>query len=136
MSGAILRVAPENVTPLWAQAEPLVTRALLGRPTHDAEDVRRMVMAQHCQLWAQWREPVLEALIVTEFAVYPKGVWVRVWLGGARRDTEMDDDGFLSAVMKWAEAHQCRGFEATGRHGWLRRFPAAAAEGLVMRWTQ
>lgn len=137
MTGKIVRVAVDNIAPLWDRVGPLVEAALQGRVTHDVEDIRKILMAQACQLWIQWREPMVDAMVVTEFAAYPKGVWVRVWMAGARPDTKMDDDGFLTAISWWSEQHNCRGFEAiVGRQGWLKRFPAAKAEGLLMRWTR
>jgi hypothetical protein len=136
MTSQIVRVSVDNVTPLWDQVGPLVEAALRGRVTHDAEDIRKILMAQACQLWVQWNDPLVDAMVVTEFAAYPKGVWVRVWMAAARPDAKMDDDGFLRIITQWADHHQCRGFEVTGRHGWLKRFPDAKAEGLLMRWTQ
>ena len=94
-----------------------------------------MLMAQLCNVWVQWVEPTVEAIVISEFASYPKGVWVRAWLAAARRDREMDDDGFLLALTEWARAHKCRGFEAGGRHGWTRRMANVSVEGLRMRVT-
>ena len=128
----VFRVAVENVTPLWPQVAPLVTRALCGQPTHDDEDVRRMIMGGAAQLWVQWAERV-EAIAVSEFAVYPKGVWVRVWLVGADPSAQMMAKEFGDAIEHWRAANGCRGIEAIGRMGWLRRYPQVKFVGAVMR---
>lgn len=131
---SVVRVGVENITPLWPEIEDLITKALCGRPTHDAEDVRRMLMGHVCQLWVQ-RSETTEALVVSEFATYPKGIWVRAWLGAARDESRMDTYGFSGALLVWSQQHGCRGLEAQGRLGWLRRFPEAQAEGQLMRIT-
>jgi hypothetical protein len=129
---SVFRVAVENVTPIWPQVEPLVVRALCGQPTHDAEDVRRMLLGNAAQLWIQWAERV-EAICVSEFVAYPKGIWVRVWLVGADPVAKMTDAGFADAIEHWREANGCRGIEAIGRLGWLRRYPQVKFVGAVMR---
>lgn len=128
----VFRVAVENVTPLWPQVAPLVTRGLAGHVTHDAEDVRRMLLGQTLQLWVQWSDRV-EAVAVSEFAVYPKGVWVRIFLAAAASDSHLDGEAFLASLSQWRDMHGCQGFEAIGRMGWLRRFPDMRFVGAVMR---
>ena len=133
MTASVFCVGPENIASLWPQVEPLITAALRGRPTHDAEDLYRLLMGRHCHLWIQWNSPDVEAIVISEFMAYPKGVWVNAWLAGARRDRPMDDGAFLAALRDWALSHRCQGFEAIGRPGWLKRFPGAKVDGLIMR---
>lgn len=130
---AIFQVAVANITPAWPQLEALFAPALAINSTHDCESIRRALMGQSCHLWIQWDGERIEAAVVSEFAHYPNGVWVRIWLAGALPEVRMDVDGFLHCILEWAEAHGCVGLEAVGRHGWLRKFPEARAEGLVMR---
>lgn len=101
--------------------------------THTDEDVRRALLAGQSQLWAQIEDDVVQAVAVTEFISYPRGVFVRVWIAGARDDTRMDTDAFYDLLTDWAQRHRCCGFEAIGRHGWLRKVPQARVAGLVMR---
>ena len=131
--GVIMRVMPENVTPLWPQLESLFAPALLMVSAFRIEDVRRSLMAMRSQLWAQMDGDVVEAAATTEFVDYPIGLFVRVWLAGARHDARFNDDGFFAVMDQWRAANGCVGFEAIGRHGWLRRHPMAKIEGLVMR---
>lgn len=129
-----MRVMPENVTPLWPQLQALFQPALAMVSTHTDEDVRRSIMAMRSQLWVQMVMDEVVAAATTEFVDYPVGVFVRVWMVGAIPDRPMDMSAFHQALDHWRQAHGCVGFEAIGRHGWLRRFPNMRTEGLVMRW--
>jgi len=132
--GGVLRVMPENVTPLWPQLEALFRPALAMVSTHTAEDVRQSIMAMQAQLWVQMVVGEVVSAATTEFARYPAGMFVRVWLVGAIPDRAMEMDAFLATMDHWRKANGCVGFEAIGRHGWLRKFPGMRAEGLIMRW--
>jgi len=128
----VFQVSVENVMPLWPMWEPMLNRALRQVETHDALDVRRMVLGEQAHLWVQWND-VLEAFVVSEFVTYPKGVWLRLWLAAAAPDAELRDDLFEDTLAVWKDAHNCRGFEVIGRMGWLRRFPEARFCGAVLR---
>lgn len=130
----MILVTQENVTPLWPQVGPVLAPAIALRPTHDAEDVRLLLMDRRCHLWVQWESEMVIAAAVTEFATYPKGSWLRVWMMGAIKGADTDYDDWLATLDRWRVLHKCRGFEAIGRHGWLRKFPAQV-EGIVMRYT-
>lgn len=134
MPSEILRVMPENITPLWPQLERLFEPALAMTSTHAAEDVRRALLSMRAQLWAQMDGADVEAACTTEFVEYPVGMYIRVWHAGARRSCRMDDEGFFQVLNRWREDNRCVGFEAIGRHGWLHKFPGARVEGLVMRF--
>lgn len=130
----LMRVMPENVTPLWPQLEGLFVPALVLVSTHTPEDIRRALMVGRAQLWAQISGDVVEAAATTEFIDYPVGLYVRVWLAAARKDRRFDTDAFFDMMNRWREQNRCVGFEAIGRVGWLRKFPDAGAEGLILRW--
>jgi len=132
----IFRVFPENIARLWPQVSPLFAPLLAERPTYSDEDARLLCMGGAGQLWVQWQEPTVEAAIVTEFATYPRGCWVRIWLDGARKDCRQDHHGFLSELEKWRDVNGCRGFECIGRAGWAKLFPQAKLEGIMLRWTE
>jgi len=142
----VFQVSVENVMPLWPSWEPMLRRALRQVETHDATDVRRMVLGEQAHLWVQWNGsatqgvtsgplPALEAFVVSEFVVYPKGTWLRLWLAASAPEADLRDDLFEDALALWKDAHSCRGFEVIGRMGWLRRFPEARFCGAVMRTT-
>jgi len=130
----VMRVMPENITPLWPQLEPLLRAALTMVSTHTAEDVRRSLMAMRAQLWAQMNGNRLEAAATTEFVDYPVGMYVRVWHAGALKGCRMNTEAFFEVLDAWRMQNDCIGFEAIGRHGWARRFPEARIEGLILRW--
>lgn len=128
----ILRVAPENITPVWHQVVPLIESVIRLTPTHTCEDVRLMLMNMRAHLWVQWGGEV-EALFVTEFVVYPQGAWLRFWIAAAHREHKLDLSAFIDALRAFGVANGCQGFEWCGRVGWMRERPMARFEGTVMR---
>jgi hypothetical protein len=132
VSRQVFRVSVDNVTPLWPQVEPIIARVLRGHLTHDTEDVRRLIMGQSAQLWVQYSDGV-EAIVVSEFVSYPKGVWLRIWLVGTAEGATMDSAACLASLSQWRDMHGCKGFEAMGRMGWLRRYPELKFVGALMR---
>jgi len=130
----IFRVATENVEPLWPQIEPLLQVELANIPTHDVDDVRGLILGNRCHLWVQWSDHV-EAMAVTEFDSFPRGVALRVWLGAANEADRLDGEGFRTTLTQWAARNHCKWIMACGRIGWLRRFPDAKFAGVMMRLT-
>lgn len=134
---AVFRVSPPDICPTWAVIEPFFCPVFQDCKTHLPEDVRDILLSQQAQLWVQWNGTVrqIEAAFVTEFVKYPRGIWVRLWLGGAKMDKKVDYRAVRGALTIWARNNGCRGFEIIGRHGWLRKFPESVVEGLCMRTT-
>lgn len=128
----IVRVNTENITPLWPQVLPLVERALARIDTLDAEDVRKALLASQSHLWIQWSGEV-DAALLTEFVAYPKGIWLRLGLMGAKPKTPVRWDEFERAVNDWGRAHQCKGKEVWGRFGWAKRYADARRDFVVLR---
>ena len=131
----VFRVSIDNVHLVWPQLEPLLALPLALRPTHNTDDVYKILLAQMAQLWVQMDGSKLEAFVITEFEVCPRGVWLRAWLAGADREAQFDGWRMEEAIVGWAKANNCRGISAAGRLGWLKRFPAAKFEGALMRVT-
>lgn len=130
----VFRVMPTNVMALWPQLSALFRPALAMVTTHKEEDVRRAIMAMRAELWVQMVNEVVVSAATTEFVDYPAGMFVRVWMVGAVPDRRMDIDSFVRVLDGWRRANKCLGFEWIGRHGWLKHFPDARTEGLLMRW--
>ena len=135
MLDTVFRVAVENITPLWPQIEKLLEIPLGMRPTHNAEDVWKLLMAMQSQLWVQMAGTTVEACVVTEFSAFPRGVWLRCWLAGARDDARFDYWRFFEVLQKFARDNGCRGISGDGRIGWLRKYPNAQFEGISARVT-
>lgn len=131
----VFRVSVDNVHLVWPQLEKLLALPLALRPTHNADDVYKMLLAQMVQLWVQLDGAKLEAFVITEFEVCPRGVWLRAWLAGADNEARFDSWRMEEAIVAWAKTNNCRGISAAGRLGWLRKFPAAKFEGALMRVT-
>lgn len=128
----VFRVATENVMPLWPAIRPLILQELVLIPTHDEEDVRRAIMSNACHLWVQMTDHV-EAMVVTDFVSYPKGLALRVWLGAAYGADRLDWSKFKIVIHEWAAACGCKWIDACGRVGWLKRFSDARMAGVFMR---
>lgn len=135
LAQSVFRVSVDNVHLVWPQLERLLARPLAMRPTHNADDVYKMLLAQMVQLWVQMDEAKLEAFVITEFEVCPRGIWLRAWLAGADNDATFDNWRMEEAIVGWAKANNCRGISAGGRLGWMKRFPTAKFEGALMRMT-
>lgn len=134
---AVFRVALPDISATWAHVLPFFAPIFASSRTHLPDDVRLILLAQQAQLWVQWNTvtATIEAAFVTEFIKYPRGIWVRLWLGGAPAESLVDYDAVRGALTLWARQNGARGFEIVGRHGWLRKLPEAVLEGLSMRST-
>ena len=134
---SIFRVSVPNISSTWAYIQPWFASIFADKPTHTPDDVWQMLLAERAQLWIQFCQETgaIEAAFVTEFAAYPRGVWVRIWLGAAPPKVKIHYNMVKAAMNEWARMHGARGFEIIGRHGWLHKFPEAVVEGLCMRVT-
>ncbi len=128
----VFRVAVENVMPAWDALRPLILQELVTIPTHNEDDVRKAIMSGTCHLWVQWSDHI-EAMVLTDFVAYPRGLALRVWMGAAYRNDGMDWHAFRAAIEEWAVACKCRWIDACGRIGWLKRFSGAHMAGVFMR---
>jgi len=128
----VFLVAIANVGGVWGQCAPILEQALKRERTHDIHDVLGSILTQRSQLWIIWTDRV-EAAAVTEFVNYPKGIWLRAWLAGARKDAEVDWPKWREVVSDWALANGCKELEVVGRMGWLRVFPDSHVDAVVMR---
>lgn len=126
----VVRVAIENINPLWPQIAPQLQRSLDLVGTHDPEDVRKLLLIGAAHLWVQWSDRV-DACVVTQFMAYPKGLWLRIWLAGSA-SKKVDWKAFGESTKAWAVANQCKRRDIVGRPAWLRLFPEARMEGIIM----
>lgn len=133
----VFRVSVPDISATWANVVPMFTKLFAESKTHEAEDVRQTLLVQAAQLWVQWNTETatIEAAFVTEFVKYPRGIWLRLWLGGALPDAPLDYDLVRDALTVWAKQNGARGFEIIGRPGWLRKLHEAKLEGLCLRST-
>lgn len=130
----VFLAAKANVPAIWPHVAEMLCPLLAQTPTHEIGDVLQAIMDDDAQLWVQWNG-TLEAFAVTEFAHYPRGTWLRIWLGCASRKHRLNLAEFWPVIDQWRESHGCRGFEIIGREGFLKKFPKAQREGVVMRMT-
>jgi hypothetical protein len=124
---------PMNICKAWPEIEPMMADVLALSGTHGTEDVRRLLLSGQAQLWVQWNERV-EAFMVTEFVTYPKGTWLRIWLGGATRGAKVDWKDIRAEATKFAEMNRCAGLRIEGREGWLKHFPDATKQATILTY--
>ena len=124
---------PANVTPTWALIAPLLSPAVAISGTHDIEDVRKAILCGNAQLWVDWNDGV-DMATVTEFVSYPKGIWLRIWLAGARKGVEIDWDKVFEVITEFAYNNHCVGIENWGREGWTKYCPKAQKQAMILRF--
>lgn len=112
-------VFPANVSKTWPHVAPLLARAVERMKTHDTEDVRKMILSGNAHLWIQWSDGA-DAAGVTQFINYPKGLWLRIWLAGARDGVKVLWPEFQKHIIEFAHANNCAGIRHEGRNGWMK----------------
>ena len=100
----------------WDRCGPWISAALryTGEPpTHTLDDVLQAVRKGQMQFW-----PAERSAAVTEIAVYPRVVAVRIFLAGG--DLE-DLRGVEARIADWAKTIiRAQRIEICGRAGWQR----------------
>ena len=118
----ITMIYSSNVPPVWSECEPLLKEAIESFGTHTIEDVYKGIMGGKAQLWVQWSGKV-DAVVVTEFVDYPKGLWFRFWLAGALKGSQVLWQKFFDTLYEFAKKSRCAGIEDCGRIGWEKYIP-------------
>lgn len=112
----ITMIFPANVSATWPHVSPLLAPAIERRMTHTVEDVRKAILSGQAQLWVQWNEGA-EAAGVTEFQNFPLGLWLNVWLMGAKRGALVRWPEFTQEIINFAHLNGCVGIRDEGRKG-------------------
>lgn len=123
---------PHNISPAWPHIEQVLKPAVELAGTHEMEDVRKDLVSGRAQLWVQWSDGC-DAAVVTELVPYPKGLWLRVWLMGAKGEKDVEWNNFENAIIKFAYVNKCQNIELWGRNGWEKRYPQANKELVILR---
>jgi hypothetical protein len=134
----IIRLDIENIPPLWPQLAPLVEKSMIGTPVATTEDVFNMLMARQADGWVQLASTsnlTVQAFAVTDYDVYPQGVWLRAWLCATAPGFRLNAQLLRAKLHEWSKRQRCRGLVAVGRMGWTKIFPDAKVEALVLRIT-
>jgi len=128
----ITMIYPAHIAQIWSEVEPLLKPAIAISGTHNCEDIYHSLMGGKSQLWIQWSEKV-DAVVVTEFISYPRGLWFRFWLAGALKETEVLWKKFFDILYEFAKQNKCAGIEDCGRVGWGHYAPHAKKIGILRR---
>lgn len=113
-------VFPANIEKVWPHVEPLLAPAIERFGTHSVDDMRKVLLSGNAQLWLQWANGEADAAGVTEFVNYPRGLWLRIWLMGARDGAKILWEEFKKHIMGFAYANHCAGIRHEGRKGWIK----------------
>lgn len=130
----ITMVYPANVSAIWHEVEPLLLPAIKKCNTFTAKGVHERILGGNAQLWVQWEDKVIAA-VITEFKSYELGTAFNLWLGGALKGGKPLWDKFLKALCEFAEKNKCKWLEDCGREGWNHHSPEAEIMGTFRRIT-
>lgn len=128
----ITMIYPANVMQTWPYIYPLLQPAVALSETHNMEDLRRIILGGQAQLWVQWKDGV-DAAVITEFINYPRGMWLRIWLAGAKKGADVEWEKFFDTLVKFGKDSKCIGIEDCGRGGWSKYCPEQVKNVGVMR---
>jgi len=124
MPGAMPGVLPEEPEAAWplvaGQAAEVCTRS---RGKESLVELRAALGAGHKQLWVWCADAGVQALAVTDIAVYPAARICRISIctGEARREWLAPG---LAAIEAWAREQGCDAVEPFCRPGWKRELQA------------
>lgn len=112
-------IPPQAIESLWRFAEPYIKRALdhtYGEIS--ADDIRRMCIETHMQLWMCSKEKRMVGAGTTQIVCYPQMKVCRiVTLAGSEFDQWMDIAHMN--IELWAEAQGCEAMECYVRKGFV-----------------
>lgn len=128
----ITMVYPANISQIWQDAEALLEPTIALAATHTKEGVYSRILGGQAQLWVQWEDKVVAA-VVTEFKSYELGLAFNIWLAGAAKDSVVIWDKFLEIFHNFAEINKCRWLENCGREGWGHYAKDAEKIGVLRR---
>ncbi|CAM6001449.1 unnamed protein product [Sphagnum balticum] len=113
------RLSVMNVAALWPQIEELLKLDKSLGLTHNLNDIHKMIMAHRVDVWIQFYKPFncLEALVITEFVNYPRGLFLRAWIACCLPTAKLDDEAFYHLISNWASNNNCIGMQAVGGGG-------------------
>ena len=117
-AGDVITGVPSEFVPtVWPKVRGLVKKGIdLDRFAPD--DVLRAIRAKKMQLWLIGAADKLEAIVVTEINVYPRGTACGIVIvAGAQREAWMDH---LADIEAWARSQGCQWIESHARKGWTR----------------
>lgn len=122
---------PVNIEALWPEIQEMIQPILTIEDTHDPEHIRDALLSGNAQIWVQWSDHI-DGLAITEFVTFPKCMWLRVWLGSARKGRKTNWFTIKDMIYRFAKAHGCVGVRIDGRAGWKRLFPEAQQHAVIL----
>lgn len=121
-----------HIPKLWEQVIPILEPALVIFNTHDISDAKKDVMSGSKQLWVDY-DNLVQGSAITEFVSYPKGLWLKIWIFGVRKEAKIAWEKFEEKFIEFAKLSGCVGIEHCGRPGWERRNPLHKKISVIYR---
>ena len=119
----VVPVQPVGVDIFWKQIEPLIKKAVSysgGR--HTVDTTKYLLKTGMMQLFVVFKSVKdIEAVIVTQKAIYPAKTMMTVVLCGGKNMNKWAGMG-IKTIMESAKEQGCPGVEVMGRPGWRKIF--------------
>jgi hypothetical protein len=119
----VVPVQPVGVDIFWKQIEPLIKKAVSysgGR--HTVATTKYLLKTGIMQLFIVFKSVKdIEAVIVTQKAIYPAKTMMTVVLCGGKNMNKWAGMG-IKTIMESAKEQGCSGVEVMGRPGWRKIF--------------
>lgn len=122
---------PTNISNAWHEIEPMMAEVLVVSGTHKTADVHKRLLSGQAQIWVQWDEGV-DAFLVTEFMPFPEMMLLNIWLMAAKKNKEILWEELKKEINKFAKVNDCPIIRVEGRDGFLKMFPEAKKQAVVM----
>lgn len=122
---------PTNISNVWQQIEPMMSDVLVLAGTHKADDVRKRLLSGQAQLWVQFDDAV-DAFLVTEFESFPEMAILNIWLMAAKPDKKIEWEKLKDLINGFAAVNNCPVIKVIGREGFMKIFPEARKQAVVM----
>ena len=119
----VVPVEPIGVDLFWDKIEPLIKKAVAysgGR--HTVDTTKYLCKTGVMQLWIVFKTVKdIEAIIVTQKAIYPAKTYLTVVLCGGKNMAKWAGEG-INTITDYAKNNNCHGVEVIGRPGWRKIF--------------
>lgn len=114
-------IPPDVVSQVWPHVFGMVRQAFVKTDLGLFRDMEEDVFAGRALLWVAWKEPEIEAAVVTQLRITEGGKVCLIGACGGRRARNWL--ALMSAIENHAREEGCNKIRAIGRKGWLRLLP-------------
>jgi len=113
-----IRAVPQ-VAGVWAEAAPLIARAVERQGDYDMADVRALLDSSDAQLWVAIDGGAMIGAVVSKVYDFPCSRVVQIWLCGGDSFDKWGAE-ILRVIEEWAAEIGAKKVRIAGRKGWGR----------------